>query len=171
MEARMSQRKNTVILKGFEQHFILLSFLTVVTALMLMVALVMGAIWVVDPRLLGAASLTDTLNVSALGFALLAVTYYYTLRVNHRVSGPVFVLMRNMDRLGEGDLTTEMRLRHQDHLQEISAAFNRNVAALCDKVDAARLTAEAISSAGPDVEIKPLVDKLLVDLDKIKTRP
>jgi methyl-accepting chemotaxis protein len=144
--------------------------LTVITALMLMIALVMGAIWIIDPFLLGGASLTDTLYVGAMGFALLAVTYYYTLRVDHRVSGPIFVLMRNMDRLGEGDLTTEMRLRHQDHLQEISASFNRNVAALCEKVDAARLTAEAIRSAGPDVEIKPLMDKLLADLGKIKTR-
>ncbi len=167
----MNQRKNAVILKGFEQHFILLSFLTVITALMLMVALVMGAIWIVDPLLLGGASLTELLYIGALGFAMLATTYYYTLRINHRVSGPVFVLMRNLERVGEGDLTTEMRLRHQDHLQEISASFNANIASLRERVDAVRLTAEAINTAGVDGEIKPLVEKLITDLDRIKIIP
>ena len=99
----MPIRHNKIILKGFEQHFILLSFLTVMTALILLIALVIGIMWIVDPMLLGGASLEDTIYVAAAGFGLLAATYYYTLRIDHRVSGPVYVLMRNLDRLGEGD--------------------------------------------------------------------
>jgi len=165
----MNKRKNKVVLKGFEQHFILLSFLTVVTALILMVALIIGVMWLVDPLLLGGTSLQDAVYVGIVGFVLLAATYYYTLRVDHRVSGPVFVLMRNLDRVGEGDLTTEMRLRQQDHLQEISATFNRSVAALRDQVQQAKLTAEAIRTTAQDAEIKPLADKLIAELDRIKT--
>ena len=165
----MQKRKNKVILKGFEQHFILLSFMTVVTALILMISLVIGVMWVIDPVLLGGASLEDTLFVGAGGFILLAATYYYTLRVNHRVSGPMFVLMRNLERMGDGDLTTEMRLRHQDHLKEISDSFNTNVAALRDQIQDVKLTAEAISASNKEDEIKPLVEKLVTDLAKIKT--
>lgn len=165
----MKKRKKKVILKGFEQHFILLSFLTVITALILMISLVIGALWLIDPELLGGAGLEETLYVVAIGFILLAATYYYTLRIEHRVSGPIFVLMRNLERMGDGDLTSEMRLRHQDHLQEISASFNRNVAALRDQLQDVKLTAEAIDASSAHSEIKPLIEKLVTDLAKIKT--
>ncbi len=167
----MNQRKKKVLLKGFEQHFALLSFLTVIAILMLMIALVMGLMWMIDPNWVRQADFNDILYVGALGFALLVLTYFYSIRIDRRVSGPMFVLKRNLDRIGDGDLTTEMRLRQQDHLQEISASFNSNIAALRDKVDAVRASAEAISSVATDGEIKPLVDKLMTDLDKIKNRP
>ena len=165
----MNKRKNKVILKGFEQHFILLSLLTVVTALILMIALGIGAIWMYDPLLLGTTGLQDAIYFGITGFILLAATYYYTLRVDHRVSGPVFVLMRNLERVGEGDLTTEMRLRQQDHLQGISAGFNRSVGSLRDRIQQIKMTAEAIRTTGKSDEAGPLVEKLIADLDKIKT--
>lgn len=167
----MDKRKNKVIMKGFEQHFILLSFLTVVTALILMIALIIGTVWLVDPTMLGGTSLQDAIYMGAVGFILLAATYYYTIRVDHRVSGPVFVLMRNLERVGEGDLTTEMRLRQQDHLQEISASFNSNIASLRAKIDAIKVTAEAIRSSGDQADLRLLADKILDDLEKIKTNP
>lgn len=165
----MNKRKNKVILKGFEQHFILLSFLTVVTALILMIALIIGVIWLVDPLLMGSTGLQEVIYAGVIGFVLLAATYYYTLRVDHRVSGPVFVLMRNLDRVGEGDLTTEMRLRQQDHLQEISATFNRSVGGLRDQIKQIKMTAEAIRTTVENDEARALTEKLIADLDRIKT--
>ena len=162
----MPFRDNKMILKGFEQHFILLSFLTVVTGLVLMIAAVIGIMWLIDPMLLGGASLEDTLYVSALGFILLAATYYYTLRIDHRVSGPVFVLLRNLDRLGGGDLTAEMRLRQQDHLQEISDSYNQNIKSLREQLHGIKATARQLRDGGDN---KELIDQLVADLDKIKT--
>ena len=156
-----------MILKGFEQHFILLSFLTVVTALVLMIAAVIGIMWLVDPVLLGGATLEDTLYVSALGFGLLAATYYYTLRVDHRVSGPVFVLLRNLDRMGAGDLTAEMRLRQQDHLKEISDSYNLNIKSLCEQVQSIKALARQLQDE--DGDNKEAVARLLDELDQIKT--
>jgi len=160
-------RHNKMILKGFEQHFILLSFLTVVTALVLMIAAVIGIMWLVDPVLLGGATLEDTLYVSALGFGLLAATYYYTLRVDHRVSGPVFVLLRNLDRMGTGDLTAEMRLRQQDHLKEISDSYNLNIKSLCEQVQSIKALARQLQDE--DGDNKEIVARLLDQLDQIKT--
>lgn len=165
----MPNRRNKVILKGHEQHFILLSFLTVMTALILLIGLVTGVMWIIDPMMLGGASLGDTIYVGAAGLGLLAATYYYTLRIDHRVSGPVFVLMRNMDRLGEGDLTTVMRLRQQDHLKEISDSFNRNVDLLRGRIENIKNTARAIQSSNGKADLNPLLGKLLEDLDKLKT--
>lgn len=165
----MKKRKNIVILKGFERHFILLSFLTVVTALILMIALIIGVMWLLDPLLLGSTSLQDAIYIGIIGFVLLAATYYYTLRVDHRVSGPIFVLMRNLERMREGDLTTEMRLRQQDHLQLISASFNKSVEGLREHIQQVKVTAEAIRATAKDPELLPLVDKLVADLSKLKT--
>jgi len=166
----MPMRHNKMILKGFEQHFILLSFLTVVTALVLIIFLVIGAMWLIDPLLLGDASLEDTLYVGAVGFGLLAATYYYTLKVDHRVSGPVFVLMRNLDRVGEGDLTAEMRLRQQDHLQEISESFNRNLGLVRERVNTVKNLVAAMEAAQLDEQGKSLLEQLNTELDNLKTQ-
>jgi len=165
----MPLRHNKIILKGFEQHFILLSFLTVVTALVLMIFLVIGIMWLIDPMLLGDASLEDTLYVGAIGFGMLAATYYYTLKVDHRVSGPVFVLMRNLERMGEGDLTTEMRLRQQDHLQEISDAFNKNMELVRNRVNKIKNITSALDDAELNAQTQSLVEQLKVELDSLKT--
>lgn len=165
----MPKRKNTIILREFEQHFILLSFMTVITALLLIVALIVGVVWLLDPDLLGEQGLQKALYVGSAALVLLALTYYYTMRINHRVSGPIFVLMRNLERLGEGDLTTEMRLRHQDHLQEITGSFNRNVGQLRSEIDTIKAVASAISSANNQQELQPLLDKLIKKLGLIKT--
>jgi len=165
----MSNRKNTIILREFEKHFILLSFITVITALLLLVALIIGIVWLIDPVLLGENGLQQALYVGAAALVLLAITYYYTMRINHRVSGPIFVLMRNLERLGEGDLTTEMRLRHQDHLQEIIGSFNRNIGQLRSEIETIKAVASAIGSANKQDEIQPLLDKLNKKLSKIKT--
>jgi len=166
----MPIRHNKIILKGFEQHFILLSFLTVVTALVLIIFLVIGLMWIIDPMLLGNATLEDTLYVGAIGFGLLAATYYYTLKVDHRVSGPIFVLMRNLDRMGEGDLTAEMRLRQQDHLQEISDSFNKNLALMCDRVDELKRIAGSIDHSGLDEKNQSLLANLNTGLNHLKTK-
>ena len=165
----MPIRHHKIIMKGFEQHFILLSFLTVVTALVLIIFLVIGMMWLIDPMLLGDASLEDTLYGGAIGFGLLAATYYYTLKVDHRVSGPIFVLMRNLDRVGEGDLTTKMRLRHQDHLQEISDSFNKNIKQVSDKINKVKNITMALTETGLDTQAQSLLEQLKAELDGLKT--
>ena len=165
----MHIRHNKIILKGFEKHFILLSFLTVVTVLAIMIFLVIGLMWFIDPLLLGGASLGDTLYVGAIGFCLLAATYYYTLKVDHRVSGPIYVLMRNLDRMGEGDLTAEMRLRQQDHLQEISESFNKNLALMRSRMDKLKNITSSLDGAVLDEKNKLLLDQLNKELDSLKT--
>lgn len=162
-------RYNRIILKSFAQHFILLSFLTVVTALVLIIFLIIGVIWLIDPMLLGDASLEDSLYVGVIGFSLLAVTYYYTLKVDHRVSGPVFVLMRNLDRMGEGDLTTEMRLRQQDHLQEISDSFNKNMGQVRERVSKVKNITMALEDTELDAQALSLLEQLKTELDGLKT--
>lgn len=166
----MSVRQNKLIMKDFEQHFILLSFMTVITALVLITALVVGVLWLVDPMLLGNATLEDALYTGVAGVAIMAATYYYTLRINHRVAGPVMVLMRNLDRLGEGDLCGEMRLRHQDHLKEVVASFNSNVSKLRESIGVVKESAMALKGQGKNEDVNQAIEKLCNELEKLKTR-
>jgi len=165
----MSIRHNKIILKGFEQHFILLSFLTVVTVLAILVFLIAGSVWLIDPLMFGGISLEDTLYIGSVGFGLLAVTYYYTLKVEHRVSGPIFVLMRNLERMGEGDLTSEMRLRQQDHLQEISDSFNKNLVLMCNRVGKVKGIVNTLNEMEVDEQTRSLLDQLNLELGSLKT--
>ena len=163
----MKVRHNKVILRGFEQHFIFLSFITVITGLLLMLALIAGALWLIDPVLLGGVTPQQALYIAAAGFALLALIYY-TIRINHRVAGPVFVLMRNLERLGEGDLSTEMRLRQQDHLKEIADSFNRNVGSLRKQIQDVKECVHALQHASGVEEIRMLTERLQSLTDRIR---
>jgi methyl-accepting chemotaxis protein len=165
----MKVRQNKLILKGFEQHFILLSFMTVITALILLTALVTGMLWLIDPMLIGNATLEEAAYMGVIGVAIMAVTYYYTMRINHRVAGPVMVLMRNLDRLGEGDLTTEMRLRHHDHLKEVVESFNSNVSNLREAIRQIKNTANALKESPDPETAKKMIEQLCDDLEKLKT--
>jgi len=164
----MKVRHNKVILRGFEQHFIFLSFITVITGLLLMLALIAGALWLIDPVLLGGVTPQQALYIAAAGFALLALIYYYTIRINHRVAGPVFVLLRNLERLGEGDLSTEMRLRQQDHLKEIADSFNRNVGSLRKQIKDVKECVHALQHASGVEEIRMLTERLQSLTDRIR---
>jgi len=162
-------RQNKLILRDFQQHFILISFLTVITAIILLMSLILGALWLFDPAMLGDTTLEELFYVAGLGFVLLALTYYYTIRIEHRVSGPVFVLMRNLECLGEGDLTTEMKLRQQDHLQGIAESLNRNMSSMRQKMRGIKNTANMIEQTNESDAIQSLLKQLQRELDAFKT--
>jgi len=162
-------RQNKLVLRDFQQHFILISFLAVITAIILLMSLIMGVLWLVDPAMLGGTSLEELFYVSGLGFIILALTYYYSIRIEHRVSGPVFVLMRNLESLGEGDLTTEMKLRQQDHLQGIAESLNRNVGSVRSKVFSIKNTVDMIEQTNENDAIQPLIKQLQRELSAFKT--
>ena len=140
-----------------------------ITAIVLLMSLVMGALWLLDPAMLGGTTLEELFYIAGLGFILLALTYFYTIRIEHRISGPIFVLMRNLESLGEGDLTTEMKLRQQDHLQGIAESLNRNVDSVCKKMDQIKNTVNMIEKTNDNEAIKPLLKQLQRELSAFKT--
>ncbi len=52
------------------------------------------------------------------------VLVFITLKLSHRVAGPLVNLEKSFARVGEGDLTTRVQLRPRDELKDIRDAFN-----------------------------------------------
>lgn len=52
------------------------------------------------------------------------VLVFITLRLSHRVAGPLVNLEKSFARVAEGDLTTRVQLRPRDELKDIRDAFN-----------------------------------------------
>lgn len=86
------------------------------------------------------------------------VLVFITLKLSHRVAGPLVNLEKSFGRVGEGDLTTRVQLRPRDELKDIRDAFNAMMGQLNSHVAADRarvgeilkILDELISSSLPD---------------------
>lgn len=92
-------------------------------------------------NLLSYYSSVDSVPVGSLGsdgfrlwtfFALLivvnmAVVMILALLFSHRVAGPAYQIVRALESIAKGDLTTIVRLRKKDHLKAIGEAVNAAV--------------------------------------------
>ncbi len=84
---------------------------------------------------LGAALLLQTVLTAVFVVALGVFT-------THRLAGPWIAVRRALDRVREGDLDTQLRIRsHDAHLRDVEASFNAMVTALRDQVGAGRRSA------------------------------
>ena len=46
------------------------------------------------------------------------------IRFSHRISGPIFSIKRNLDKIGKGELTIRIKLRKKDELKDLAECIN-----------------------------------------------
>jgi len=61
-------------------------------------------------------------------------TIIVTLFVSHKIAGPLYRLKKAMGDLGEGNFSTEIKLREMDQLKDMAEAFNSMAAKLKEKL-------------------------------------
>jgi methyl-accepting chemotaxis protein len=66
------------------------------------------------------------------------VTIVMTLVISHRISGPLYRLKAMLGQLGEGDLSSVMRLREHDQLQQVAVVYNEAVEKINGKIKKAK---------------------------------
>ena len=89
--------------------------------------------------------------------------------LTHRVAGPIFNIVRQLNRMEEGDPFTEVRVRKDDELQYLVRNLNGFIAkaAANHQQTAERLTAINLKLAENDInEAKRLLQQLLQDLSR-----
>jgi methyl-accepting chemotaxis protein len=64
---------------------------------------------------------------------VLGGVFVMTIIETHRTAGAAFNIARQLNRIADGNLDVELRLRKGDNLQEIQAPFNAMVATLRDQ--------------------------------------
>ncbi|MCD6320042.1 MAG: methyl-accepting chemotaxis protein [Candidatus Desulfofervidaceae bacterium] len=81
----------------------------------------------------------------------------------HTIAGPLYRLEKEIKRIGEGDLTSNFKIRKGDDLQEFVDELNKSIQQLHDKVQKIRKLTEKLkeeSKKNPDLAIKSLILEL-----------
>ena len=84
---------------------------------------------------------------AAFGLVTFAALAHLQLLHSHRTAGPALRLRRDLQRLGDGDLSVDPRLREADELQELSEAVGHASAALRARVSEAQSAAATLRRA------------------------
>ncbi len=139
-----SRRKQIVVNQKYQyQHGLLVVALTVLgTNLFLILRLIFPG---------DAPFVLNSKTAAGLGVAelvLIAGAWYGSLRMTHRVAGPMFVIAREIARLGRGDLTAHITLREKDMFREEACSMNDSFAALRERVAAIQEIAARLSVTG-----------------------
>jgi methyl-accepting chemotaxis protein len=100
----------------------------------------------------------DLSTPSALGLAvveliLIGGIWYGSLKASHRIAGPMYVVAREIDKLGSGDLTARVNIREKDMFQPEAERMNASIAALQQKIVTVKGLTEKlqqVQSAGGD---------------------
>ncbi len=122
---------------------------------------------------------TDTLELQGLNFVLLAAVelvlmgavWYAGIRASHRIAGPMYVITRELDAVGKGELFARVYLRDKDMFRDESLQINSSLDALCERVRAVQLAAgelQAARAAGVDTEAR--FEELLEKLGELRTQ-
>ena len=99
-------------------------------------------------------------NLITLGLIILA-TIFVTLFISHRIAGPLFRFEEELKRIGEGDLTMNIKLRKKDQITAVADDLNIMIAGLREKLLAIQSHAEhLLESASQQNAPKGVIEEL-----------
>lgn len=113
----------------------------------------------------------QTLLLAVVEVLLIAGVWWGSLMASHKIAGPVYVIVRQMEKLADGDLTARVRLRKKDVFQDEAVTINNCIEMLQERLQGVKTLAaefeqfEAKSSA----ERAELAAKLKRELAAITT--
>ena len=118
----MDNRRNTVVINSqFQYQYALL---TAVAAVLLV-----NAFLIISACLPGSQGFSlstgNTVLIVCLELVLIGGVWWGSLYASHKIAGPVYVMVRQMEKLAEGDMTARVRLRSKDAFQVEAVAINQ----------------------------------------------
>jgi len=148
-KSQKSQRRNYYIDKDFQTKFILKFCSLIAFGSLLTVALIYWlaghstTVGIADGRVAVHTTaeyllplLLQTVFVELVVVSLAAIVM--TLLFTHKIAGPLCRLKVMLGQLGEGDFSSSMRLRKDDQLQQVAAAYNEAVEKINGKIRRAK---------------------------------
>jgi methyl-accepting chemotaxis protein len=104
-----------------------------------------------------------TTNLISLALILLA-TIIVTLYISHKIAGPIFRLENELQRIGQGDLSTSVALRNKDQMLAFAQRVNDMTTELNQRVSEIQRQAESIAEAssqpGVPEDVKSRAERL-----------
>ena len=153
-----NRRKNFVINKPFQYQYSL--FIVALTILGTNIFLIIQMLVPGEQPI--TITSTMALFIGAIELFLVIGVWYASLKLTHRIAGPVYVMSREIQKMGRGDLTARIRLREKDVFQDEARAMNESIAELRARVANLKAIAGKVqTSAGEESGDN---DKLIRDL-------
>ena len=66
-------------------------------------------------------------------FIILAFAFIYIIFISHRTAGPMYHLIKAMEKVEKGDLSVKIKFRKNDEIHDVAESFNRMVSGLREK--------------------------------------
>ncbi len=86
----------------------------------------------------------QTLLLAIVEVILIAGVWWGSLLASHKVAGPVYVIVRQMEKLADGDMTARVRLRKKDIFQDEAVMINNCIEVLHERLHEVRKIATEI---------------------------
>ena len=137
----MNNRRSTVVINsGFQYQYSLLA--VAVTVLLVNLFIMINSIL---PNSQGFPfSTKQTLLLAIIEVILIGGVWWGSLISSHKIAGPVYVIVRRMEKLAEGDLTARVRLRKKDAFQNEAVMINNCIGVLQERLHEVRKIATNI---------------------------
>jgi methyl-accepting chemotaxis protein len=146
----MDNRRNTIVInKKFQYQYSLL--IAAMAVLLVNGFLIVRILFPGDNPL--DLSAPSALGLAVVELILIGGIWYGSLKASHRIAGPMYVVAREIDKLGSGDLTARVNIREKDMFQPEAERMNASIAALQQKIVTVKGLTEKlqqVQSAGGD---------------------
>ena len=87
----------------------------------------------------------------------LIIVFFLTLKLSHRIAGPLYQVKRNLKEIGEGDLTIKTKFRKTDHFQDLGTQLTKTTEQLCERLRRLQETTEMLTRIDNDsIRVKTL---------------
>ena len=141
----MANRRNRIVINSqFQYQYALLAAIATVLLVNLFVI-----VYALLPDSQGFPLSTDhTLLIAGLEVLLIACVWWGSLVSSHKIAGPVYVIVREMEKLAEGDLTARVHLRKKDMFKIEAVAINQCIEELQEHLLEVKKVAQELENGG-----------------------
>ncbi len=174
-------RRTYLIDKKFQHRFALemILFVLVVPFLVWVNVFVFGLVSIDKAEFTNAARSNSGIIMLILSKQWLAMVIVYCLNIvaiyalivyhSHRIAGPVYRFANALRRVGEGDLTQQIKLRKYDFLKDLGIEINRVAHTQKDTVDELRRINRALNNLNQSLN-HPSLARELANLESVLKR-
>ncbi|TGD73915.1 hypothetical protein E4634_07170 [Mangrovimicrobium sediminis] len=161
-----NRRRNYLINKPFQHRYAVT--LVTLTVLLCNAFILYGMLFAGRDALLVQGY--DFLIVGLVELALVLGVWFTSIRASHRIAGPMYVITRELECVGEGELSKRIHLRDTDMFHAEAQRINQSLDALDSRVRAVQVAARELRVAQQTgVDTAARLEELLSLLDGLRT--
>ena len=172
---KSEKRKHYFVMKGFQLKFMLQFCILVLIG----VTLSTGLLFLFSRDTLTSSFQQSRLVIKNTAFAILPTAIYTNLVtlaliaiaaiivilfISHKLAGPLFRFEKELKEIGQGDLTTVVRLRKKDQITRLADTLNEMTANLRDKIITIQKDVEQAIETASEVNVP---EELRVQLNQL----